>query len=98
MKNAIKNRDLVKDEVFNSYDNFEDLLNTIDDDGLMSLMPDGDSTIFDSTHITRLGVMAELKNRDGKNFKVIICPDSMTKVKLQKTIIEMGLNLLDNPS
>jgi hypothetical protein len=76
------------DEVFNSYDNLEDILNVITDDGIDELQFHKEATV-----ITRLGVMTTFVNREGKPFKVIVCPESMNDSKLKETIVEMSSNL-----
>ena len=80
--------------VFNSYDNLEDILNVITDDGLDEL-----NFHKDTTKITKLGVIVTLKNRDGKDFKVIVCPDNIAMPQNGKVSLDMktlfGKNLTD---
>ena len=59
--------------VFNSFDNIEDVLRHITDEGLDELNHDKDQTV-----ITRLGVQLTFTNRNNKPFKVIVCPDMLS--------------------
>ena len=59
--------------VFNSFDNIEDVIRHITDEGLDELNFDKDQVV-----ITRLGIVLTLTNRHDKPFKVIVCPDILS--------------------
>ena len=79
--------------VDNAFNNIEDILKAMTDEGLINL--DFNARDMDKVKITQLGVQITLKNREGKNFKVIVCPDSYDDEKIKETIMNMGLAIAE---
>jgi hypothetical protein len=79
--------------VDNAFNNIEDILKAMTDEGLINL--DFNARDMDKVKITQLGVQITLKNREGKDFKVFVCPDSYDDKKIKETIMNMGLAIAE---
>ena len=93
MRTSRENEDLkengVPPDIINAFDNTEDLVKHISDEGLEEL---NYSTMDDdNSKITSLGIQLEMFNRNAEIFRVIVCPDLLTDNDIfMKVIMGMG--------
>jgi len=70
------------DFVYKSFNNLEDILRHLTDEGLESLQ--FNATQMDKYHITQFGIKCEMKNRHGDGFSVLVMDDDdADKFRLQ---------------
>jgi hypothetical protein len=77
--------------VFNSFDNIEDVIRHITDEGLDELNFDKDQVV-----ITRLGIVLTLTNRHDKPFKVIVCPDILSDDDYMRRVLSSYSQGIEN--
>lgn len=82
--------------VENSFDNYEEILTYITDQGLVSLDISSDERgmHMDNVQITDLGIRAGLKKRNGDTFHIIVCPDYLSDInELRRKIVDMSKSI-----
>jgi hypothetical protein len=77
--------------VFNSFDNIEDVIRHITDEGLDELNFDKDQVV-----ITRLGIVLTLTNRHDKPFRVFVCPDILSDDDLMRRVLSSYSQGIEN--
>ena len=86
----------VPEFVENSFNNYEEILAHITDQGLVSLdiSSDEKGMHMDNVQITSLGIRTKLKKRNGDAFHIIVCPDYLSDInELRKELVDMGKNI-----
>ncbi len=78
--------------VENGFDNVEDILTHITDEGLVELdYSCGNENTSKKTHITSLGIIIEMTNRNNKPFWVVVCPEEISNTDdFRRRIYWMG--------
>ena len=93
MRTSKDNEDLFESgvplDIISAFDNTEDLVRHISDEGCDEL---NFSTIDDdNSMITSLGIQLEMFNRNSEIFRVIVCPDLLTDNDIfMRVIMGMG--------
>ena len=81
--------------VANAFNNTEDLLRNISDEGLREL--NFSAKDRDKTHITVFGIEMKMRNRDSEIFKVIVCPVSFSDSDVfRRVILDSGESIKKN--
>jgi len=82
--------------VENSFDNYEEILAHITDQGLVSLdiSSKEKGMHMNNLQITSLGIRAGLKKRNGDTFHIIVCPDYLSDInELRREIVDMSKSI-----
>ena len=84
--------------VYNSFNNVEDILHVITDEGLKKLdYKVSNYNMKNKTDITQMGVVITLRNRNNNPFKVVVCPDYLSEDdNFRNVLYKMGKGVEEN--